>query len=395
MSLAGLGWVVLYSSPGTAPAPAGAAFLYDITHLNNAALAAFGLLLAGGYIWRWALDDHIIEIDRVYNRFALIVGTYLAYLPLAWLFGAAFLPTVIIGDAFWVFVVGLGAIALARSRLEAASHRQSLGGRWFLLALGVIAGLLALGLLIGTGFSHEVGEALFAPVLGAAEAVGLLVVLIVGAIGSLAALVFQLLFGWVPQAKPPPPPTVTPQDPAAGFADLAHKIEAAPHPDNSFLVGALGLAVLALIVGLIIYRVLRDARARQRTLESGERESIFDWAAVLQSLRRARPAQGVAVRDSLLALEGDPAYRYTMRVRRAYRRALARGAAVGMMRLPAQTPDEVLPTLQRAFPAARAPLAHLTALYNATRYTATPADAATAEAAERDLAALTEHPHES
>jgi hypothetical protein len=44
--------------------------------------------------------------------------------------------------------------------------------------------------------------------------------------------------------------------------------------------------------------------------------------------------------------------------------------------------------LQGAFPAARDPLRDLTALYDATRYTATPATAAAAEAAEAAARAL-------
>src|SRR5262249_7279404 len=110
------------------------------------------------------------------------------------------------------------------------------------------------------------------------------------------------------------------------------------------------------------------------------------WRAVLDSLRLA--AAPTPPPDPLLALARASAYRYTVRVRQIYREALARAAAQEVRRLPAQTADEVLPAMQRVFPQARDPLGDLTAIYDATRYTQTPATPADAAAAERALHAL-------
>jgi hypothetical protein len=218
--------------------------------------------------------------------------------------------------------------------------------------------------------------------------IGALVVGIIAVIAFVIGTLLEVIFGFLRDLpRAPATPTPTPAPSAVGIFDRLREQAPGGALADTTLFAVIGLVVLLILALIAARAVLGSAQRRRHSLGAGERESLFNWSALLGSLQRRRSAP-VPEPDSLLDLAGNPAYRHTVRVRRAYRRALARAATQDVTRSPAQTADEVLPALQGAFPVARDPLRDLTALYDATRYTATPATAADADAAEAAERAL-------
>ncbi len=355
-----------------------------------AGLRAQGLiavLLAGLLLWWRTLQGEVLELGRVYTRFRSILLTYLVYAGIAWLWHAPALTPVLTRDSFGVFLAGLSAFALARSRMEGDRSHQLLSTRWFVFSLSLIAVVLALGLLIGSLFAGDVMTALFNPLLTAVGLLGVVLVFVVEAITWVLFMLINFLFGWIHLT--PAQSSQLPVPPESLGSQAQRLLDSQPTQAGidprvfGFLGGLLALVIFA----LILRAVLGSAQRRRRTLAEGERESLLDWKAVLASLRRQSPA-AVRPPDPLDALARLAAYRHTVRVRRAYRAALARAEARHLTRLPAQTADEVLPALEGVFPTARAPLRTLTATYDRTRYTATPAGEADAAAAEAALQAI-------
>ena len=374
-SLAGLLWVEFYSGAAGG----------DVT--QNFVISQAGVVVAGGYLWWRTLQGTVPGLGALYDRFGWIIGTYVAYVFAGWLGQAAFLTPVLTRDLFGVFLAGLWAFALARSRMEGARSHQLLSTRWFVFSLGLIAVVLVAGLLVGGLFADDLVGALFGPLRTGVQLLGLLALALIYAIAAPILFLLDLLFGGIHPGPPPVTPTPTPgPDLNAQIQNLLQQQPEGAPPDTT-LITILGVIIVAIIAALLARAVLGSAQHRRRALADGERESLLDWRTVLQSLIPHRAASTPAP-DPLLALGRDPAYRHTVRIRQAYRQALARAATRDIARAPAQTADEVLPTLQTGFPAARAPLADLTRLYDATRYTATPALAADADAAERALRAL-------
>ena len=313
---------------------------------------------------------------------------FLLYLVVAWFANAAFMGPVLTRDLFGVFLVSLSAMALARGRMEGDHRRHALGLAGSLTSMVIVGAILGLGLAAGGLFGAGLTEALFGPLWVAVQVIGVLVAgVIYGVVGVFLSLL-EFLFGWLrsPGDKPPPPPPQPTVDIQKYLQQLAEH-DTVARADYAWL-GYVGAAVVALILLLVARAALRNATRRRHDLGGGQRESLLDWAALLRSLQPQRAAGGASPPDPLLALARDPAYRHTVRIRLAYRAALARGAAHGVRRLPAQTADEALPALQGALPAARDPLAELTRLYDATRYTATPAPPEVADAAERAARAI-------
>ncbi|HUS14590.1 MAG TPA: DUF4129 domain-containing protein [Chloroflexia bacterium] len=364
-------------------------FLTVLTRPGGIGLGLLSTVLAGGFIWWRSLRGGAPGVAVVYGRFERIMGLYLGYVFIAWLGRAGFLTPVFTRDLFAVFLVGLWAMALARSRLEGERSHQVLSLRWFVFSLGLIGGVLGVGLLFAGLFSQDLVAALFAPVSAAAQLLGLVTVLTAQAFAYMVFIALAFLLAGVRMGSPPTQPVVLPLGPPRDplVDDLLAQAAKRFGLDETALQMIGGLIILAVFAWLA-WRVLGSAQHRRRALGGGTRESLLDWGALWGGLvphRAARPQEA----DPLLALTGNPAYRYTVRVRQAYRRALAVAAGQGVNRLPYQTADEVLPALQGALPTGRDPLASLTAVYDATRYTATPATAADAMAAEQALAALT------
>jgi hypothetical protein len=387
LSLAAALWLAL--GPGRPPdADALGAFVRDLTRPAGAGPAAAGFILAGLYIWRQALMGVAPTLGKIYTRFERILPAFLLYLAVAWLAGAAFMSAVLTRDLFGVFLAGLTAMALARGRMEGDARRHELGTRWILTSVAIVGAILGLGLLAGGLFGAGLTEALFGPLWVAVQLIGVVVVGAIYLVVTSFFLLLEFLFGWLrtPGDKPPPPPPAPAVDIQKYLQQLAEH-DTAARADYAWL-GFVGVAIVAIILLLVARAALRSAQRRRHDLGGGQRESLLDWAALVRSLQPQRAGGAAALPDPLLLLARDPAYRHTVRIRRAYRAALARGAARGVARLPSQTASEALPALQGALPAARDPLATLTHLYDATRYTATPAAPEDAEAAERAVRAL-------
>jgi hypothetical protein len=387
-SLAALVWVEFYAAPAPGEPGGWAGLLRDLQQFGLTGLRLITLVLLGGYIWWRSLRGDAPALGAIYTRFERIVVAYVAYALITWVAGAAFMQPVFTRDLFLVFLVALWAFALARSRMEGARSRQQLGTRWFVFSLGLIAAILAGGMLVAGLFARNVADALFGPLWTAVQWIGALVVGIIAVFAFVITTLLEFFFGFL-RSLPRQPATPTPTPGPAGGNLIDRLREQAPGGGlaDTTLFTVIGVVVLLIVALLVARAVLGSAQRRRHSLGAGERESLFNWSALLGSLQRQRSAT-VPEADSLRDLAGNPAYRYTVRVRRAYRRALARAAAQDVARTPAQTADEVLPALQGAFPAARDPLRDLTALYDATRYTATPATAAEAEAAEAAERAL-------
>ncbi|HMA37929.1 MAG TPA: DUF4129 domain-containing protein [Chloroflexia bacterium] len=363
-------------------------FLHDVTRSGGSGLGVGALFLAGAYIWRQAIAGKIPDLSKIYTRFARILFVFLAYVVVGVFPATGFVTPVLTRDLFLIFVVGLWAMALARSRLEGTRSHQLLSIRWFVFSSSLIGGVLALGLLAGGLFGPDIMAALFAPLATVVQVLGLVLVSVFEAIALVVFAILDFVFGGFRVQPPPgtPAPSLT-----GGLRKLALDIQQQPgsggRPDAT-LLGLLGLAVVLIVVALVARAVLRNADRDRRALSGGDRESLLDWGTLLQSLKPARRPDG-AVPDPLQALLGNPAYRYTVRVRKAYRKALTLAAARGVRRLPSQTAGEVLPALQSVLPEAGPPLGQLTALYDSIRYTTAPATAAEAEAAEQAVQGLT------
>ncbi|HWQ15949.1 MAG TPA: DUF4129 domain-containing protein, partial [Roseiflexaceae bacterium] len=157
----------------------------------------------------------------------------------------------------------------------------------------------------------------------------------------------------------------------------------------AFLPGWLALAVqvaLALLplVALLMLYLLRRRRPRQRRAGDEERVSLFSLEGVAADLRAllaglGRRGEESGLRAALARLRGaDP----VSRVRRSYIRLLLAGEARERPRAPHQTPREYEPEAAEALPAAREPIAALTAAYERARYHPEATGAADADAAE-------------
>ena len=391
VSIAGLLWLESIAPVTGLDGARLALFFSSIPSALYAPLAA--LTVAGGFLWWRTLNGQggTYDVDQFYSRFGGIILTYGGYWAFSWVFNAPYVTPVLIRDLFLLFVVGLSGLALARVQSDRARSRGQLSANWLLGLLGGTGAVLALGLLLAGVLGGEIAAALFTPLVAVVQLIGFLLTVVVGLIGNLAFALIYLLFGWLTGVKPlpPPPPTPVPlipgEDPTETLRRRAGEAVAAGDP---LLLRLIGLTVVLLGVFWLGRKIFQSLDRRRRLLGGGERESLFNWRAALASLADLLPTRPPAEPDPLLALAADPAYRHTVRVRRAYRRALAQAATAGTARLPAQTANDVLPALQAALPTARDPLAQLTDLYSATRYTATPATPAAAEAAEAAANAL-------
>jgi hypothetical protein len=388
-SLAALVWVEFYA----ALAAGWDALVRDLQQFSVTGPRLIALVLLGGYIWWRSLRGDAPALGAIYTRFERIVVAYVVYALITWVAAATFMQPVFSRDLFLVFLAALWAFALARARMEGARSRQQLGTRWFVFSLGLIATILAAGMLVAGLFARDVSDALFGPLVTVVQWIGVVVVAIIAAVAFVIGTLLEFFFGFLRNLpRAPATPTPTPPPATTGIFDrLREQAPGAPLADTT-LFTVIGIIVLLILALVAARAVLGSAQRRRHSLGAAERESLFNWSALLGSLQRQRTATGPEA-DSLRDLDGSPAYRYTVRVRRAYRRALARAAAQDVARAPAQTADEVLPALQGAFPTARDPLRDLTALYDATRYTATPASAADAEAAEAAERALDAKEH--
>ncbi|HYF62956.1 MAG TPA: DUF4129 domain-containing protein, partial [Herpetosiphonaceae bacterium] len=275
---------------------------------------------------------------------------------------------------------GLLALALEHSSSYSSDDEQRPSVS---RTLGLVGGLIGLALLLLAVFSSA-GRVLLGYVLGGIIDVGAAVIgIVAGAIYALGVLLMPSIGGDLPPATPVPG-TIVPSA-AEQAAQLKGKLENLPAQQSPwFEILAQGLAalLLALLIWLVVRQVLRRRRRLGDRAETDEqRSSVWSWGQfgadvrnLLQGLLPARPAP-----DAALEGGGAPA-----RIRRAYRRMLALGAASASPRQPQQTPAEYRAALGAAVPEGTESLATLTAAYEQARYGPAP-DQNQAAAAERAL----------
>ncbi len=152
--------------------------------------------------------------------------------------------------------------------------------------------------------------------------------------------------------------------------------------------------VLALL-GSTLIRFAYRRRRHWRDTAQERRESVFAWddavGGVAEGLRRLlrRPRRRG---DPLAALRGDPRWAHTVFIRETYIRLLERAAAAGVARAPDMTPDEFARALAGRFPGAGEAIRTITRAYDAARYSPEPASAEAARAVREAWAALSRQP---
>lgn len=287
----------------------------------------------------------------------------------------------------WFVTAALAGIALARLRLEALRSSGPLGGSWLLAVLGALAGVVLLAVVIAGIVNRQVLELLWLILWPVLWVIGLMLRVIVLLLALLTfILILPILWflerqglgrslvggraGWL-------------LEPLSRLHDVARlQIEVAD-PVRYLLAGL----VLATIVSWLVRWVYRRRR-RWRVPTPEERELALEGPPSLDGLRRRlhrilrrRPGRP----DPLDALRGDPRWRYTLRIRLAYRQLLRQAGRVGLGRRPAQTPQEYERLLVECLPEVAGPLDELTRLYQAARYRPAPAGPEEAESAQRAL----------
>lgn len=259
-----------------------------------------------------------------------------------------------------VFAVpaGVAAMGLVRERqLERAGTGRAMQATSVTGLLGVAAPIalaVAVALVI-----VALGGLLAPPVGHGLQAVG-------RGIGALLSDVFGL-FGHVHLKLPVHPAARAPAAPPRPFARLPfHERPAGPIPWWVLALGALLAALVLVVVGALVVRVLRRRPRRPaRTAAIGEevRDSVFSLAHLFAQLRSALARPSGAGPDAPPAVEEDSAS-----VRRHYRRLLASLSAGGLARRRAETAEELAARLiEPAGPAATS-LGVLTKLYEQVRY---------------------------
>ncbi|MDQ2808121.1 MAG: hypothetical protein M3Z04_14595, partial [Chloroflexota bacterium] len=340
VSIAGLLWLEFVAPVAGLDGPRLALFFSSISSPLYGPVAV--TTVVGSFLWWRTLSGQGLayDVDQFYRRFGGIVLTYGGYWALSWIFNAPYATPVLIRDLFLLFIVGLSGLTLARAQSDRERSRGQLGTNWLLGLLGGTGVVLALGLLLAGLLGGDIAAALFNPLAAAVQLVGLVLLTAFELIGNLVLGLFYLLFGWMTGLQVPATPTPTPapvipgEDPTALLQRKAGEAVAAGDP---LLLRLLGLTVVLLGLLWLGRKIFASLDRRRRLLGGGERESLFNWRAALESLADLLPNRPPSEPDSLLALAADPAYRHTVRVRRAYRRALAQAAAAGTARLPAQT----------------------------------------------------------
>ena len=285
------------------------------------------------------------------------------------------------------FACALGAIALARLRVEEERGTIQLTPRLLATFLAPVAGLILAGATLSGLFTRRLLETilwLLSPLFFLAR---LLLLIVVYAATFLAFIVVSIIAWIIAQLAPegatlPVPPiaraTPTPRD-STPFQPVD-----APDPLRYLLA-------MAILIGLswFLTRFLWRRRRRPPSASGEVRESVFSWGALgagLAGLLRGAGARIGRRDDPLAGLRDDPRWRHTIVVRETYARLLRRGAATGTPRPPGQTPDEYAPVLitREDFATVQDTVTDLTDRYDSARYGAAPAtveDAAAARAA--------------
>ena len=267
------------------------------------------------------------------------------------------------------------------------ASRGRVGSGWLGAALALALAILALATVLSAFAGPHVWRWVATPLRLALEGLETALFWALAAVAYVFFLVLMPIAWLVGRARGgeqpgPISPPALPQFPeAAERARLA-----LPHPVLALLEVALGVAIAATVLWLVL-RALRRYRLResQRAVEEVH-ESTWSSQLVLQqlsdALRRWRPRRRRARRLDAAQLGRPP-----RSVREAYRYALALLAMRGLPRRADETPLEYLPRVVETWSAVAAPLIDLTDRYLAARYgeLASAGDLEAARAAWADL----------
>lgn len=370
---------------------------------SHAEREVWGVVMLVAYAWWRGRTRDEAGIDSAYRALRFGAAAGLAMLLLA----VARVPDVgheaiwrgLYGAVIGYFLCALGAVALARLRVEQARGTLVLTPRWLVTFGWPVLALLAVGTILAGLFTRHLLDTvvwLLTPVFYVLQ---LLLLAMVYIATGVAWVVFAV-FTWILAHLGPTNVTPTPVTPVAQATPPPFPyqyVRPVHYPDAvRYLVA---LALLGAIVWLLTRFLWR--RHRRATGPAGEvRESIFSWGLLGEGASGAlRRLRGRLRRpdDPLAHLRADPRWRHTLAIRETYTRLLRRGGAAALPRAAGETPDEYEGTLGRRFRAAHAAAAALTARYDAARYGGEPASAAAAADAlaawEEFRQAAPERPH--
>lgn len=345
---------------------------------NDADRPVWGIIVLGVYAWWRGRTRSEASIDTAYSM--LRVGTIVL---------AVLLVLILVGtneDAqvrdrlslatVGFFVGALGAIGVARLKLEGFRTSAPLGPRWLATFVGPILAVVAVAI-IGAGiFSRQFLDTvlwMLTPVFFVLNIVFQVFVFILAVIAFIILSPIVWLLGNREPQVIPVTPTALGDPGQQGLQDVAGSPFQVPDPLR-YLIAAL---VLFAIVSLLTRFVFRRRR-KERGSTTEERESVLEWGDLfgslgdrLRGLRRRRVEE-----DPLAHLRHDPQWRHTLAIRETYIQLQSRGADAGRPRREPETADEYRPGVSTQLAATSdvpAAITTITDLYRQTRYSGTPA----------------------
>ncbi len=274
-------------------------------------------------------------------------------------------------------VVSAGLIGMPLARVVDVSRPQGhaegaalkLGGPWLIMLLGVVAGLLAVTLLLAQLLTFDRVSAVWEAVAGpVGAALGVAIYLLALPFGLLVQLLIFLI-GLIPRSGAARPPKQT--DDLRWLDEMQRGEPSGLSPELLFILkAALALGLAALLVWMIGRAMARLRQGWDRDEEEEARDFVWSWPGPSGLWRwlldRWRPLRARALAG--LAL-GSTGWKGAESVRDLYREFLALGVALGRGRRPAETPLEYE---QRLFGdpllAGREEVRSLTDGYNRERY---------------------------
>lgn len=354
---------------------------------NDARRPVWGLVILAAYAWWRGRSRAEASLDSAYSmlRWGTLALALILIIELSATTGDAQVRDRLSIATLTFFVFALGAIGIARLRLEGFRTSAPLGPRWLATFVTPILAVVVVAIIAAGIFSRQFLDTtlwLLSPVFWLLSVVFQIFVL------TLAIIAFVVLTPilWLIGSREPRviQQTPTPQE-GQGLDNLQRRAEQAIHvPDPlRYLIAAIVLFVIFSALTRFVFR--RRRRARANTDE--ERESVLDWGNILGDL--SARLKGLLKRpereDPLRHLRDDPRWRYTLAIRETYVRLQQRGARLGRPRRNAETADEYRPVLSsRLTQLADLPTAvtTITTHYRHARYSGIPADAPAAQAVE-------------
>lgn len=353
---------------------------------NDATRPVWGIVVLAAYAWWRGRTRAEPSLDSAYAMLrvgSLALGIELILVLSAAPDGAQVRDRLSLATLVF-YLCTLGAIGVARLKLEGFRTSAALGPRWLATFVAPILAVAVVAVLAAGIFSRQFLDTalwLLSPVFWfLAIAVQIFVLLL-----AIIAFVIITPILWAIGTREPRQLQTTPQAPNANpFEQLQRDAQNAinvPDPLRYLIVAIVLFAIFSVLTRFVFRR-----RRRERETTEEVRESTLDWSDLFGSLagslkgilRRPRPD------DPLRHLRDDPRWRHTLAIRETYVRLQERGAQAGRPRRRGETADEYRPNVagRLATPEAPPAVATITDIYRQARYSGTPAE----ESAARDAA---------